>query len=147
MKILRQYIVPHHPLSRFMGWFTTRTYAWLKNWQIRTFVKTYNVDMSQAQHEKAEDYVNFTHFFTRHLLPDARPLAQGDDSILSPADSCIAQKGKIDGYRLIQAKKHSFSVDVHVITTERVLTLLAPWPQMPARGTTKSLHVVRMSCM
>lgn len=111
MKILRQYIVPHHPLSRFMGWFTTRTYPWLKNWQIRTFIKKYKVDMSQAEHEKAEEYVNFTHFFTRHLQPDARPLAQGDDSILSPADSCIAQMGKIEGYRLIQAKEHSFSVD------------------------------------
>lgn len=110
-KILRQYVVPHHLFSRLMGWFTTRTFAWLKNWQIRTFIKTYHVEMSEAEHATPENYVNFTHFFTRHLKAGARPLAGSENDVISPADSRIAQMGDIEGDRLIQAKGHSFSVD------------------------------------
>ncbi len=111
IKIWRQYIIPHHPLSRCMAYFVTRKTPWLKNWQIRTFIKKYSVDMSQAQFTSPENYVTFTDFFTRHLQKKARSIAKGEHTVVSPADACIAQIGNIVKNQLIQAKDHFFHVD------------------------------------
>ncbi len=43
-------------------------------------------------------------FFTRQLLPDARPLDPDLDAVLSPVDGFIGEYGRINDGRLIQAK-------------------------------------------
>ncbi|MGB1092859.1 MAG: archaetidylserine decarboxylase, partial [Oceanobacter sp.] len=52
----------------------------------------------------------FNDFFTRELLPDARPIDQTQHSLVSPADGAISQLGDITHGQVFQAKGQSFSV-------------------------------------
>lgn len=107
-EILRQYLIPHHPVSRFMGWFTTRKTSWLKRWQIRKVIEKFDIDMSIAERSDPESYEHFQDFFTRYLKPGVRPLADAD--IVSPVDGSISQIGDVHGSKLIQAKGHDYQV-------------------------------------
>ena len=108
--ILSQYLLPHHLLSRLAGGLANCTWDWVKNPFINWFVKRYQVDMSQAIEQDPTAYASFNDFFTRALLPDARPLDTDQRSILCPADGAISQLGSIEHGRVFQAKGQSFSV-------------------------------------
>ena len=108
--ILSQYLLPHHLLSRLAGGLANCTWDWVKNPFINWFVKRYQVDMSQAIEQDPTTYACFNDFFTRALLPDARPLDTDQRSILCPADGAISQLGSIEHGRVFQAKGQSFSV-------------------------------------
>ena len=108
--ILSQYLLPHHLLSRLIGYAADCRAAWFKNRLIGWFAKQYQVDMSEAQVEDLEAFEHFNAFFTRTLKPGARPLAQGPDAVLCPADGAVSQLGKIEHGRIFQAKGHSFSL-------------------------------------
>ena len=108
--ILSQYLLPHHLLSRLIGYAADCRAAWFKNRLIGWFAKQYQVDMSEAQVEDLEAFEHFNAFFTRALKPGARPLAQGPDAVLCPADGAVSQLGKIEHGRIFQAKGHSFSL-------------------------------------
>jgi phosphatidylserine decarboxylase len=84
--------------------------GWLKNFAIKKFIAHFKVDMSLAQEENPENYPTFNHFFTRALKPEVRPLALGDNNIISPVDGAISQMTTIDNDTLIQAKGHDYSV-------------------------------------
>ena len=109
-KILRQYVLPQHLLSRFAGLMANCRWPWLKNWLIKDFVKRYQVDLSLAQQENVEDYPSFNHFFTRRLKPAVRPIASGVKQIASPADGAISQIGHIEQDTILQAKGFHFSL-------------------------------------
>ncbi|TNF08082.1 MAG: phosphatidylserine decarboxylase, partial [Pseudomonadales bacterium] len=49
--ILSQYLLPHHLLSRLIGYVAECRIGWLKNPLISWFAKQYQVDMSEAQVE------------------------------------------------------------------------------------------------
>ena len=108
--ITSQYLLPQHLLSRLAGGLANCTWSWVKNPFINWFIKRYQVDMSQAVEPNPTAYRCFNDFFTRALLPDARPLDEGEASILCPADGAISQLGKIEHGRIFQAKGQSFSV-------------------------------------
>lgn len=108
--ILSQYLLPHHLLSRLAGGLANCTWDWVKNPFINWFVKRYQVDMTQAVEQEPTAYASFNEFFTRALLPDARPLDTDQRSILCPADGAISQLGSIEHGRVFQAKGQSFSV-------------------------------------
>lgn len=108
--ILSQYLLPHHLLSRLAGGLADCKWDWVKNPFINWFVERYQVDMSQAVEQDPTAYACFNDFFTRALLPDARPLDPAANSILCPADGAISQLGTIEHGRIFQAKGHSFSV-------------------------------------
>ena len=108
--ILSQYLLPQQLLSRLAGGLANCTWDWVKNPFITWFVKRYQVDMSQAVESDPLAYRCFNDFFTRALLPDARPLDPGEQSILCPADGAISQLGRIEHGRIFQAKGQSFSV-------------------------------------
>ncbi|MEH6589969.1 MAG: archaetidylserine decarboxylase [Halioglobus sp.] len=103
-----QYIVPQHLLSRSTGWLAQlRHPAWLKNWVICRFVDYFEVNMAEALESDPTAYANFNEFFTRPLLPDARPVSTAD--IVCPADGAISQLGLIEEGRIFQAKGQYFS--------------------------------------
>lgn len=104
---LIQYPLPHHLLSRLVGFLAECRVAWLKNALIRAFIKVFEVDMREAVEPDPTAYATFNDFFTRALKPDARPLGEG---LLCPADGNISQFGPIEADRLLQAKGHRFSV-------------------------------------
>ena len=106
---LPQYFLPHHFLSGLMRAFTRINIPAVKNWQIETVVKKYQVDLSTAIEPNPLAYANFNRFFTRALRPDARPLATESGAIASPVDGRVSQAGPIREGRIFQAKGQEFS--------------------------------------
>ena len=82
----------------------------LKNSIIRWVVNHYNVDLSEAMIKDADLYPSFNAFFTRQLESSARPLAAGENDIVSPVDGEVSQAARIEQGRLIQAKGRDYSL-------------------------------------
>jgi phosphatidylserine decarboxylase len=83
----------------------------LKNNFINWFIKKYHVDLTEAEIENANQYINFNDFFTRKLKPGVRTFSQDKKAIISPVDGAIYQFGKIDNDQIIQAKGRKYSAN------------------------------------
>ena len=105
-----QYLLPQHALSRLILAATRVRSAWFKNWTIRSFLKLYSVDMSEAAESDPERYGTFNEFFTRGLKEGARPIAPDATDIASPVDGCVSAAGCLVRDRLLQAKGRSYRV-------------------------------------
>ena len=108
LKILLQYLIPQHTLSRLMGKLGNCKITWIKNNFIQWFVQHYNVDMNTAIESNPLNYADFNSFFTRKLLATARPIDSRANSIISPADGIISQIGLLRDGLLLQAKGFDF---------------------------------------
>jgi phosphatidylserine decarboxylase len=108
--ILSQYLLPQHLFSRWMGKLISIRTPWFKNWAIRRFIRRYNVDMSSALVPDINAYVDFNAFFTRALVPSARPVDPDPSHIISPADGSFSQCGEFMDGRAITAKGFHFTV-------------------------------------
>ncbi len=108
LKVLPQYFVPHHLLSRTVGYLADSRWPLVKNAMIDFFLNRYGINMSEAQEEDAFAYPTFNEFFTRALKPELRPIDK--EHIVCPADGVISQLGKIDESRIFQAKGHHFTL-------------------------------------
>lgn len=108
---LIQLFLPHHFLSGIMYKITRIEILWFKNLIIKKIIDIYDVDMSQAQNEKAEDFKSFNDFFTRPLKATARPIAEGAHSIISPVDGTVSETGKINNDQIFQAKGKTYSLE------------------------------------
>ncbi|WP_163558893.1 archaetidylserine decarboxylase [Halomonas sp. NO4] len=104
---LIQYPLPHHLLSRLVGWLADCRLPWLKNRLIRAFIRVFRVDMGQALEPDPTAYPSFNAFFTRALTAEARPLGEG---VLCPADGTLSQFGAIEAGLLLQAKGHRYAM-------------------------------------
>lgn len=109
-----QRLLPQHGLSRLAGRLARARTPWLRQWLIRTFVRVYGVDMSEAAEPDPDRYDCFNDFFTRALRDDARPLDPEPDALLSPADGTVSQAGTLDGDLLLQAKGTRYRLDALV---------------------------------
>jgi phosphatidylserine decarboxylase len=103
-------VLPHHLISRAV-FFLTRIKSRLATPVIRWFIKTYKVDMSDAEIQIIEEYECFNDFFIRSLTPNARPIASAENAIASPVDGTVSQCGEIMKGHLFQAKGQFYSVD------------------------------------
>jgi phosphatidylserine decarboxylase len=104
------YPLPQHAISRLTYQLTRIQTTWFKNAFIRWFAQHYQVDWSEALHQRPEDYRDFNAFFTRPLRDGARPIEGDGNTVISPADGHISQIGRIDQDAILQAKGHTFSV-------------------------------------
>jgi len=104
------YLLPHHLLSQAMYWLTRIEWAPLKDLLIAGAIKLYKIDMQLAVEQDPTRYPSFNAFFTRALRPDARPLDERDDTVLSPVDGAISQIGRIQDGRIFQAKGQSYTL-------------------------------------
>jgi phosphatidylserine decarboxylase len=102
--------LPHHLISRVV-YFLTRIKTPLATPVIRWFIKTFKVDMSDAEIQIIEEYACFNDFFIRSLTPDARPITSAENSVASPVDGTVSQCGDIVKGHLFQAKGHFYSVE------------------------------------
>lgn len=107
--IALQHVLPQHALSRLAGRLAASETPWLRDRLIRRFVAAYGVDLSEAARGIGA-FTSFNDFFTRELKPGARPLADAQQFILSPADGAVSQLGPIAAGRIIQAKGRDYSV-------------------------------------
>ncbi len=103
------HLFPHHLISHFTFWLT-RLQTPLKNPAIRLFIRAFDVDMSEAEHQSAESYINFNEFFTRKLVPSARPIDDDKNFVVCPADGRISQISTYRDGQAIQAKGQDFSM-------------------------------------
>lgn len=108
--ICLQYLLPQHLLSRCAGKLAASKTPWIKNYLIRSFKHYFNIDLSEAKCQDPLAFNSFNDFFCRELTPGARPISDDRAAIVSPADGCFSQVGKINNGQIIQAKGQYFSV-------------------------------------
>lgn len=105
--ILLQRALPHHLLSRLVGFAANTRIRFIKNLGIRWFCSHYPVNVSEAVSSQYDDYETFNAFFTRALREGIRPVS---GAVSSPADGTVAECGRLSADRLIQAKGHTFTL-------------------------------------
>ncbi len=107
LKILLQHLLPKQRLTSLAGRVAGTNGGAATTRLIRWFVRKYDVDMSEAEHEDLAHYRSFNDFFTRPLKAGARPIATAD--FICPVDGAISQFGAIDDHHIMQAKGHRFT--------------------------------------
>ena len=107
---LLQLVLPHHLLSRLVGYLARSRTPWVKTTFINLFRKQFGIDLSEAEIEDPGQFENFNAFFTRALKPGARPICDQPQDIACPADGAINQLGAIRGADLMQAKGRHYSL-------------------------------------
>jgi phosphatidylserine decarboxylase len=110
VKIWAQKIVPQHWLSRCVGKLAKCQVKWLKNCFIRWFIKQYQVDMSEAQQSDYRQFSSFNAFFTRALMPDARPMPDSPHAVACPVDGFVSELGYIENDQIFQAKGRQYTL-------------------------------------
>ncbi len=110
VKVLPQYLLPQHTLSKLMSYLTHSENKTLKNWMITKVIKLYGVNMAESKVQNLNAFKSFNEFFTRELKPRARPLTSELKAVACPADGAVSQAGQIDGRNVFQAKGKSFSL-------------------------------------
>ncbi|MTI63144.1 MAG: phosphatidylserine decarboxylase [Methylophaga sp.] len=85
--------------------------GWFKNAFIRFICWRFKVDLTEAASPHMRDYPSFNAFFTRPLRTGIRPIAGGNDVVVSPVDGAISQLGPVADGRIIQAKGREYTVE------------------------------------
>nr|WP_297349619.1 archaetidylserine decarboxylase [uncultured Glaciecola sp.] len=109
-KIHVQYILPKHLVSRMVGWLAAAEAGVVTQFFIRTFIKAFKVDMSEAKYSDPTHYNTFNAFFTRQLKDDSRPIEDNEKQLCHSVDGRVSQFGKIIGDAIFQAKGHNYSL-------------------------------------
>ncbi len=107
-KIFLFTLLPHHLISRLV-YFITRLRGPMVKPMIDSFIKKFDVDMSEAAYENTGLYKCFNEFFTRPLRPEARPIDQGKNTLVCPADGTVSEAGSIQQRQIFQAKGHFYT--------------------------------------
>ncbi len=108
---LPQYVIPQHALSVLMHTLTRSQVKWFKNAFIRFITWKFDVNLDEAAVSDRDFYPSFNAFFTRELRKGIRPIADGEDCVVSPVDGAISQLGPIIEQTIVQAKGRSYSVE------------------------------------
>jgi phosphatidylserine decarboxylase len=108
---LLQRLLPKQLLSRAMHALARSTRPSLRSAMIGATLRAYPlIDMREAVEPDPYAYPSFNAFFTRALRPETRPVADGDDALVSPVDGTVSQLGAVREGRLLQAKGIHYSV-------------------------------------
>lgn len=103
-------ILPHQLLSHLVRRVTRWRAPWWKDLLIRTFIRHFGVDMTEAEQPDPTAYPDFNGFFTRALRPGIRPQPDDPAAIACPVDGRISQAGRLTGDHVLQAKGHDYSL-------------------------------------
>jgi phosphatidylserine decarboxylase len=109
--VATQHAIPQHFLSRLVYHLTRSRSPGVKNALIKSFMRGFSPDMSDAVQPDPLAYASFNEFFTRALRPGARPIDPNDSVLVSPVDGAISQIGSLDGSQIMQAKGQSYSLE------------------------------------
>lgn len=108
--VLLQRLLPQHFLSRVIHALTRVRWRGFKNALIGAFVRGFRPDMTEARPADPLAYESFNAFFTRELVPGARPQPQDPLAIACPVDGTISQIGYLEDRAILQAKGRVFSL-------------------------------------
>ena len=106
-----QHVLPQHFLSRLVLRITRIRLRPVKNLLIKSFVRRFRPNMSDAAQPNPLRYPSFNDFFTRALRPGARLTDIDPGALVSPVDGTISQIGRLDGSKLVQAKGHDYTLE------------------------------------
>ncbi len=106
-----QYLLPQHFLSRVVRAITRVRTPLVREPLIRAFDDRFHPDMSDAELPDPLSYASFNAFFTRGLVPGARPIDPDAGSLVSPVDGSVSQIGRLDGSWLVQAKGRAYTLE------------------------------------
>jgi phosphatidylserine decarboxylase len=96
-------MLPKNALSRAAGALTRwRAPAPVRLAAMRAFARRYRIDLSECGDLAL--FETFGEFFARPLRPGLRPVAPGDDVVVSPVDAVVSEAGIAGRGRLVQAK-------------------------------------------
>ncbi len=109
--VAMQYALPQHFLSRIVMGITRIRFRPIKNLLIRSFVRHFKPNMSEAAQTNPLLYPSFNAFFIRHLQASARPTDLDPTMVVAPVDGTISQIGRLDGSKIIQAKEHDYTLE------------------------------------
>jgi phosphatidylserine decarboxylase len=107
---LSQHLIPKNLSSAIVYRATRSRRSWLRRPLTQWFAQAYGVDMSEAANADLDSYATFNEFFTRELKAGARPIADGRDALVAPADGVLTEHGAVDGGRLYQAKGIAYTL-------------------------------------
>ena len=108
VRVLPQYVIPQHLLSRLIYKISRWRWKPFKNALIKVFIRVFRVNLDIAAESEVEQYPDFNAFFTRALAPLARPISRSATDIISPVDGTVSQIGTIHDQQLIQAKGRNY---------------------------------------
>ena len=109
--VAMQHALPQHFLSRIVLRVTRIRLRPVKNLLIRSFLRGFKPNMSEASQPNPLQYPSFNAFFTRTLRAGARPIDIDPGVLVSPVDGTVSQIGRLDGTKLLQAKGHDYTLE------------------------------------
>ncbi len=109
MQFSWQYYLPQRLSSWIIRHLMRVRIQWVKNALIKIFMKLYGVALTEAEIQDIQQFKCFNDFFTRALLPEARPISHTD--AVMPADGTIAALGTLQHEQFLNAKGHHFTLD------------------------------------
>src|ERR1700722_16640694 len=109
--VAMQHALPQHFLSRIVLRLTRIRLRPVKNLLIRSFLRGFTPNMSEASQPNPLQYPSFNAFFTRSLRAGARPIDIDPGRLVSPGDGTVSQIGRLDGSKLLQAKGHDYTLE------------------------------------
>lgn len=146
IKIALQHILPKRQLTAIAGWGAECRGGWLTRWIIILFVRSYKVNMQEAQHPDVANYATFNEFFVRPLRENARPIDSDPTVIVLPADGIISQLGPIVEGQVFQAKGHHYSLEALLAGNESMITHFRNGSFVTTYLTPRDYHRVHMPC-
>jgi phosphatidylserine decarboxylase len=103
-------VLPKNTLSRLVGGLTRAPAPRaVRLVAMRAFAARYGIDLDECG--ELDTFRTFGEFFARPLRPGLRPIAAGDDVLVSPVDGVVSQLGRAEGGRLVQAKGLDYSLE------------------------------------
>src|SRR5262245_3771750 len=101
--------IPRRLVTRLMGWFSRVEHPMLCRLSLAVWQKFGgNLDLHEA---KKSTFNSIHDCFIRELKDGARPVAHTPLVLVSPCDGIVGACGRIDGFELIQAKDHRYTLD------------------------------------
>ncbi len=99
--------LPKRVLSRWIGKLCRQ--HWSRR-LIPYYVRRFGVDLKPVK-RSVDEFEHLLAFFIRELRPETRPIAEGDNVVVSPVDGTISQIGMIEEGMLFQAKGITYSLE------------------------------------
>jgi len=116
-------ILPKNALSRAVGAATRLPLpAPVGRGVMQAFARHYRIDLSECQ--DLSGFRTFGQFFARPLRPGLRPVAPGEEVVVSPVDGVVSEAGIAERGRLVQAKGIDYTASA-LVGDERVGARLA----------------------
>jgi phosphatidylserine decarboxylase len=106
-------LVPKNALSRLVGAATRLPLPGpVGRRAMSAFARRYRIDLSECG--ELSGFRTFGEFFARPLRPGLRPVAAGDEVVVSPVDAVVSESGLAREGRLVQAKGIDYTLSALV---------------------------------